>query len=220
MKAAEKKSKNNTSVKPLKSRAYMVLDEVYKTSPYMIDNINGKKRLGEHIVGKECAFTTERLMEKSGLLSEWISLTTNSNKRIHDHNLLKDYEEAKFKFLKSKLQNWIASYRSYLTKFYASQDLLPLFMKIRINDKEDGYFIQGFLDTITKKVVYGDPTDYYSWNERLYQRTKRPAEQHEFSKQVAKINVKVFSNNKDISHRLEMIANGIIPPKRLSEGKK
>jgi len=194
------------------------MDRLFRISPAKVKakDSSGELITIEHRIGKDAGyFTTEMLMDKLGLEEQYSEYVRDMQKKIRDEDRLKEVLADKYKILRSKVTHVVSDYRAFLEKFYNNRvrPLLPMFAFVPVGDKNDGLFIQGLLDSVTLKLVVGEPEDDVLWCEKIFTKTKPSADMNRRAEQTARALTTHPGLNKDLKFRVNLIAQGKLPEK-------
>lgn len=195
------------------------MDKLFRISPCKVTarDQSGDKITIEHRIGREAGFLTRfELMDKLGLEDQFVEFTKEMQKKVRDEERLKEVCDDKYSVLKNKCSRAVQDYRKYLEGLYGNNPgraLLPMFAFVKVNDKDDGLFIQGLLEADTLKHLVGDPSDNLTWSETVFSATKRFADMNKRAENTAKALLLTPGLNKDLRNRAHSLAQGRMPDK-------
>lgn len=189
------------------------LDKLFRIPPVRVKARDGTSDqiVVEHRIGKEAgAFTADDLMSKLGFEDEYLKLVTDLEKKFRDREKFKKLESKVYVGERAKMNRLIGKYRRHLETFYGNYErpLLPMFAFVPVSDKSDGLYLQGLLDAENFKLVVGDPQDDALWCETVFLKTKRHADLNARAKRTAKALISCPGVNKDLAHRMRLLADG------------
>lgn len=185
------------------------------TKSYPAKDGSSRHLMLEHRVGKAGgAYTLESLMDRLGLNDEWVELCQMFEKKLRrDPKTLQHLSDQIYKGRQSRLRSAIKTFRMKAEAFYETQGIKPLIAMVPISDKEEGLFIQAFVDLHTGALVAGDVSDAALWSETVATRCKPMVDQYRAAQQCAKKLLGRKDVNKDLAARLEQVVSGNLPPK-------
>ncbi len=149
-------------------------------------------------------------MSKTGLEKEWREKLKAIQRKITNVKDFNELSDSLWRTQCAKLGTMTHSYRKYLTRFYEGQGVMPCMTYVPVvAGGEMCFYIQALVDTETFGLVAGEPEDAAIWNEVTAVREKSHVEMYKRAISCAKALMKVA--NRDIAHRMELIAKGNIP---------
>lgn len=192
------------------------IDRLFRISPVKVKAKDGSNELIpiEHRLGRDAGyFTGQDLMKKLDLENEFSEYVLDMQKKIRDKDRLKEVLDDKYRLLKGKMNRVVSDYRKYLEQFYGNypRALLPMFAFVPVGEKMDGLYLQGLADDATLKLVAGDAEDATRWCETVFSKTKKWADLNARAESQAKALLALPGLNKDLKHRIQVIAQGKMP---------
>jgi hypothetical protein len=198
----------------------MMLDRFFRIAPvkYKAKDGSGRTVVVEHRIGRAAGhFTKNDLMLKTGLEQEYSEDCSQMARRIKDRKSLRRWEKGEYTRQQGRMGRMVDSYRKFLAQFYEVQGLVPRMVFVP-HDKDNIIFIQGLVNTGTHSLVAGEAEDTAAWTDATQRKNKPSHERYEESIAQAKALLRLPSINKDLEHRLRLLASGELPP--LLEGPK
>jgi hypothetical protein len=195
------------------------MDRLFRISPVKVTarDGSGEKITLEHRVGRDAGVLTRfELMDKLGLEDQFADFVKEMTKKVRDEERLKEICDDKYSVLKSKMNRAVQDYRKYLEGVYGNypgRPLLPMFAFVKVNDKDDGLFLQGLVEAETFKHVIGDPADNLAWSETVFVATKRFADMNKRAENTARSLMLLPGLNKDLRQRANALSQGKMPDK-------
>jgi hypothetical protein len=210
-----KANAQKTQKKRVLEKRYAALERLFRTAPvrYTVKNGSGAKVIVEHRVGRlSGSYSSKHLLAKTGLEKEWMNCFKKYEKKIRDRAEFDRIMDSMLSTQKSKLMHMVKGYRTFLEKFYLSQNARPLFSYVPVPHSDDKeLYLQGMVDLDNNSVLVGSPEDVALWVEITQHQTDPIKRKNLLSLKIAKQMMKLPGVNKDIQYRMKMITAGNIP---------
>ena len=207
--------KGSVEKKTLRER----MDRLVRISPLKVTarDGSGDKITIEHRIGRDAGVLTRfELMDKLGLEDQFAEFVKEWQKKLRGDDHFNQICDNEYSILKGRMNRAVQDYRKYLESLYGNypnRSLLPMFAFVKVNDKDDGLFIQGLVDSSDFRHVIGDPVDNLAWSETVFVATKKFADQHKRAEMTARSPMLLPGLNKDLRQRASLIATGMSPDK-------
>lgn len=191
----------------------MTLDRLFRkpASRHLAKDGSGRQIFVEHKIGKEvAAYSSDKLMEKTGLLKDWMQFVDRFGGKISDKAEKNKFVDDQLRTRRRQLSMWVRSYRHFLTRFYRVQGVLPRFAIVPVSDdaRDTALYIQALVDIKTKNLVAGDVNDLAAWAEQVKVRTQAIRDLNEDAEDQAKAILRMPNINKDLAHRMKLLLKG------------
>lgn len=180
---------------------------------YKAKDGSGRRVIIEHRIGKTTShFTKKQILNKVGLEKEWREQCRSLQRRITN---IKEWEslcDSLYGTQMKKLGAMVTHYRKFLTKFYSTQDIVPCLTYVPVDGSGTfGIYVQALVDAKTRMLVAGEAEDLALWSEVTASREKSHVDMYDVAVSVAKGLMRLSSVNRDIVHRMTMVAKGDVP---------
>jgi len=200
--------------------AVQKLDRLFRIDPINRQSKDeaGRRILLEHRVGPATIFTKGDLLKRTGLEKEYFDTCLRLERKFRDRDAFDKLCEQVFRGTKAKLNGWLRSYRGWMRRYYAGQNIQPLMVFVpKVGHDDHVVYIQAFVDLKTSKLVAGELSDLALWAETTAVWTQNAAERYADAVQVAKNILRLPGVNPDMKSRMNLLVNGECSRKLLLE---